>query len=74
MPTLNEKPLYERKPNQITEPKIPRFVTIRQAAATGILPEHTLRRFVKDGTIPSIKSGNRNLLNLDRLIAQLEEL
>lgn len=69
----NLMPLDRENP-QNNEGKIPRFVTIRQAAATGILPEHTLRRFVKDGTIPSIKSGNRNLINLDRLIAQLEEL
>lgn len=54
--------------------KVPRMMTIRQAAATGILPEHAIRQLVKEGKIPHIKCGNRVLINLDKLVEQLQEL
>ena len=38
-------------------PRIPRMMTIRQVASTGILPETALRTMVKDGTIPAVFAG-----------------
>ena len=50
------------------------FLTIRQVAKTGLLGESTLRRLVKEGKIPCIKSGNRNLINYPLLKEQLFNL
>lgn len=52
---------------------VPRIVTVRQAAATGLLPEHALRMLIKNGTVKSIPVGNRQMVNLDTLIAWLNE-
>lgn len=49
-----------------------KFVTIRQAASTGVLPEYTLRLMEKQGRLPGIRSGNRFLVNLPLLIEQLD--
>lgn len=54
-----------------TQYRIPRMMTIRQIAKTGLLPEHALRRMVNTGEIPSIKAGNKNLINYDRLVEML---
>ena len=51
--------------------QIPRLLTIRQVAATGILPEHALRSMVKQGQIPVLKVGNRNLINMNTLVLYL---
>ena len=56
------------------EPRIPRMMTIRQIAATGILPEAALRRLVKDGTIPALYSGSKALINFDNLCEMLSQL
>lgn len=56
------------------EKTIPRLMTIRQVAATGLMPEHALRTLVKTGRAPSFKVGNKNLINLDKLIEQLQAL
>jgi len=61
-------------PTKITQSRIPKMVTIRQAAATGILPEAALRRMVKDGTIPAIYSGTKAFLNFDRLCEMLSQV
>ena len=52
---------------------VPHFVTIRQAAKTGILPEHTIRRMVKSGEIRAVYSGNRALLNYEALLKLLND-
>ena len=65
--TANASPNY-------TEPRIPRMMTIRQIAATGILPEAALRRLVKDGTIPALYSGSKALINFDNLCEMLSQL
>lgn len=49
------------------------FKTIRQTAATGILPEHRLRLMVAAGTCPGIKTGNRFLINVSALAEMLDE-
>ena len=52
--------------------KLPRMMTIREIAKTGLLPEHALRVLVKSGQVPHIMVGNKALVNLDRLIEILE--
>ncbi len=32
------------------------------------ITEYTLRKLVSSGTIPSVKSGNKNLVNLDQIL------
>lgn len=54
--------------------KIPRMMTIRQTAATGILPENTLRQMAKEGRLPCMKTGNKVLINVDKLIEELNKL
>lgn len=49
-----------------------KFVTIRQAASTGVLSEYTLRLMEKQGRLPGIRSGKRFLVNLPLLIEQLD--
>ena len=49
-----------------------KFVTIRQAASTGVLSEYPLRLMEKQGRLPGIRSGNRFLVNLPLLNAQLD--
>lgn len=53
------------------EQNTPRFLTIRQTAATGILSEHHLRMMVKKGTLPGIYAGTRFLVNYELLVQQL---
>ena len=61
-------------PSQYVQPRIPTMMTIRQAAATGILPESALRRMVKNGTIPAIFSGTKAFINFDRLCEMLSQV
>ena len=51
---------------------LPRMRTISEASREIGIPQHTLRRWVKTGQIPAVYSGNRALLNLDRLIDYLQ--
>lgn len=53
---------------------IPRMMTIRQIAATGILPEHALRVLVKTGKIPHLTVGRKVLINFNVVIDMLEGL
>lgn len=63
--------MYQTNTNAIT---VPRMLTIRQTAATGILPENALRAMVKEGRCPHIMCGTRALINYDKLVQMLEEL
>ena len=51
---------------------LPVFKTIRQTAATGILPEHRLRIMVASGECPGFYSGNRFMVNVTALSEQLD--
>lgn len=51
---------------------VPRFLTIRQVAATGILSEHHLRLMEKRGELPGIYSGTRFKVNYPLLIEKLD--
>ena len=50
---------------------LPQFLTIRQTAKTGILPEHLLRRLEKQGKLPCIYSSKKCLINFSKLVEQL---
>lgn len=54
--------------------ELPRMMTIREVARTGLLPEHALRQFVKQGRVPYIQAGNRALVNYNALVKMLNEL
>lgn len=51
---------------------MPEFKTIRQTAATGLLPEHRIRILVAEGRCPGIMSGNRFLVNVSALVEMLD--
>lgn len=53
---------------------MPEFKTIRQVAATGILPEHRLRIMQKQGILPGIQAGNRFLVNVSALVELLDSM
>lgn len=53
---------------------MPRMMTIRQIAATGILSEHAIRMLVKAGKIPHLTVGKKVLINLDTVLKMLESL
>lgn len=42
---------------------IPRMMTVRQVARTGLLSEHALRLMLKAGKLPAIFVGNKALIN-----------
>ena len=60
---------------EFKEATIPRMVEIRKAAKTGILTEYTIRKMIKEGTLPTktINVGGKVLLNLDLLIENLSK-
>ena len=47
--------------------KIPRMMTVREIAKTGLLPEHALRLMLKEGKLPAIFVGKKALINYDNL-------
>lgn len=53
---------------------IPRFMTIREVASTGVLSEYALRLMEKRGELPCVYSGRKCLINYDRFIDQLSNL
>ena len=56
------------------EQRTPKLMTIRQAARTGILPEHALRALIKAGSISAVYVGKRAYINYDTLCRQLGKL
>ena len=51
----------------------PEILSIRQAAARGVLPERTLRRLVAQKKIPTIKSGRTMYINYTLLLEWLAD-
>lgn len=47
----------------MSDNSVPKLMTIRQVAKTGIIPERALRRLVKQGVIKALYSGNRAFIN-----------
>lgn len=53
---------------------IPKMMTIRQVAATGILPETALRTLNKQNRLPAIHVGVVTYINYDKLCVMLNDL
>lgn len=49
----------------------PKFLTIRETAATGILSEHHLRLMAKRNELPGIYAGTRFKINYPLLVEKL---
>ncbi len=49
----------------------PKFLTIRETAATGILSEHHLRLMAKRNELPGIYAGTRFKVNYPLLVEKL---
>ena len=50
---------------------IPRILTIRQTAKTGIASENTLRAWLRQGRLPGYYTGKHYRVNVDMLIEQI---
>lgn len=61
----------EEKGGRYMAETIPRMMTIRAVAATGVLPEHALRMMARQGQLPCIYIGKKCLVNYDQLLAYL---
>lgn len=53
---------------------IPKMLTIREVAKTGLLSEYTLRQLCKQGKVPCITVNNKVLINFDAFVQQLQQL
>ncbi|MGI5849448.1 MAG: hypothetical protein ACOX8Q_05220 [Christensenellales bacterium] len=51
-----------------------KFMTIRQLAKTGVLPEYALRQLVKSKKLPVVYTGNRALLPYSLCLEVLNRL
>lgn len=60
--------------NKNKSPRIPRMMTVRQVAATGILPESAIRNMLRENKIPAVYSGKKAFINFDLLCEQLSNL
>lgn len=54
--------------------KLPKMLTIREVAKTGLLSEYALRQLCKQGKIPCITVNHKVLINFDALVKQLQQL
>ena len=52
----------------------PKMMTIRQIAATGILPEHALRTLNRQGRLPKICVGKVTYVNYSKLCEMLNSI
>lgn len=51
--------------------EVPRFMSIREVAKTGLLSEYTLRLMEKQKQLACVYTGRKCLINFDRLVQQL---
>ena len=56
------------------ETKIPKMMTVRQVAITGMISEYALRQLIKQGKIPCIALEHKVLINFDAFVEQLQQL
>ena len=57
--------------NKASTNPLPEMLSIRQAAARGILPERALRRLVAEEKIKVVRSGRTQYVNFTALVEQL---
>lgn len=55
-------------------PNIPKMMTVREIAQTGLLPENTIRVMLRNGQIQAVYSGKKALINFDNLCEYLRTL
>ena len=53
---------------------IPKLMTIRQVAKTGLIPEKALRELVKQGVVKVLYSGNRAFVNYHNVCNVVDHL
>lgn len=58
----------------INSSSLPRMMTVRQVAKTGLISEYALRQLVKQGKVPCIALEHKVLINFDAFIEQLQQL
>lgn len=56
-----------------TNTYIPRMMTIREVASTGLMSEYTLRAMVKKGQVPCVKAGTKVFINFELFCAMLND-
>ena len=56
------------------EKTMPKMMTVRQIAKTGLLPENTIRVMLRIGQIQAVYSGKKALINFDNLCDYLRTL
>ena len=56
------------------ETKIPKMMTVRQVAKTGMISEYALRQLIKQGKIPCIALEHKVLINFDAFVELLQQL
>lgn len=58
----------------MSQNNIPKMMTVKQVAATGVLPEHTIRVLLKQGKLPAVYSGTTAYINFDLMCEYLRNL
>ena len=53
---------------------MPKMMTVREIAATGLLPESAIRRLLREKKIPAVYSGKKAFINFDTLCDMLANL
>lgn len=53
--------------------EVPRFMSIREVAKTGLLTEYTLRLMEKQKRLPCIYIGKKCLVNFEQLVESLNQ-
>lgn len=51
---------------------LPRLMSIREVARTGLISEYSLRMLVKMDQVPHLRVGHKVLINFDAFLRQLE--
>lgn len=53
---------------------IPKMLSIREVAKTGLMSEYALRQLCKQGKVPCITVNNKVLINFDAFVEKLQQL
>ena len=53
---------------------VPNMMTVKQIAATGLLPENAIRVLLKQGKLPAVYSGTKAYINFDLMCEYLRNL
>jgi hypothetical protein len=60
--------------NKNNSSNLPRMMSVRQVAATGILPESAIRNMLRENKLPAVYSGKKAYINFDLMCQQLSNL